>query len=44
MHLKRAALNKMKRAIENIIARTGSKYDLSYLKIKPEILEELQNG
>lgn len=42
-HLKRAALNKIKRAIENIIMRTGSKYDLGYLKIKLEILEELQN-
>jgi len=43
-HLKEAALNKMKRAIENIIARTGSKCDLDYLRIKTEILEELWNG
>jgi len=43
-HLKKAAFNKMKRAIENIVMRTGSKCDLSYLKIRPEIAQELQNG
>jgi coenzyme F420 hydrogenase subunit beta len=43
-HLRRAALNKMKRAIESIIVRTGSKDDLGYLKIKLEILEKLHNG
>jgi coenzyme F420 hydrogenase subunit beta len=43
-HLKGAALNKMKGAIENIIVRTGSKHDLGYLKIKFEILEKLHNA
>jgi coenzyme F420-reducing hydrogenase beta subunit len=42
-HLKRAAINKMKKAIEYIMVRTGSKCDLGYLKIKPEIHEKLRN-
>lgn len=37
-HLKMAALTKIKRAIQNITERTGSKEDFGYLKIKPEVL------
>lgn len=45
-HLKKAAFNKMKRAVENIMTRagSGSNRDLSYLKIRPEIVQELKNG
>jgi coenzyme F420 hydrogenase subunit beta len=39
--LKAAAYNKKKRAIENIIRRTGSKDDLLYLKGRPEIVKRL---
>ena len=40
-HLKEAALIKVGRAIKNIIERTGSKQDLGYLKVKPELLDTL---
>jgi coenzyme F420 hydrogenase subunit beta len=39
--LKAAAYNKRKRAIENIIQRTGSTDDLLYLKGRPEIVKRL---
>ncbi len=39
--LKAAAYNKKKRAIENILQRTGCKDDLLYLKGRPEIVERL---
>lgn len=40
-HLKEASLNKKRRAIDNIVNRSGSKQDLGYLKVKPEILKAL---
>jgi len=41
-HLKEAALNKMKRAIRSITELTGSKGDLGYLKITPDMLDKLR--
>jgi coenzyme F420 hydrogenase subunit beta len=39
--LERAALNKKKRALKNIIQKTGSVDDLSYLKVDIEIVKHL---
>lgn len=43
-HLKKATLNKIKRAIKNIVELTGSEQDLGYIKVKPELLEALLKG
>jgi coenzyme F420-reducing hydrogenase beta subunit len=40
-HLKGAALNKKKRALRNIIDKSGSSEDLLYLKLSEEALERL---
>ncbi len=40
-HLKEASLIKKRRAIDNIMKRSGSTQDLGYLKIKPEVLGAL---
>ncbi len=40
-HLKQAAALKKKRALKNIIARSGDKNDLLYLKIEPATLKKL---
>jgi coenzyme F420 hydrogenase subunit beta len=40
-HLEEAAQGKRKRALQNIIDRTGSKEDLLYLKLSDEALERL---
>jgi len=40
-NLKRASLNKKKRALSNIIARTGDKKNLLYLGISPGLAEKL---
>jgi len=40
-HLKGAALNKRKRALRNIIDKSGSSEDLLYLKLSEEALERL---
>ena len=40
-HLKKVTLIKIKRAIENITELTGSKQDLGYIKVKPEVLDAL---
>ena len=40
-NLKRAALNKMKRAITSITERTGSSEDLGYLILKPVLRDKL---
>ena len=39
--LKIAAFEKKKRAIKNLIQKTGSKDDLLYLKVQPEIVKQL---
>lgn len=41
VHLKKAALKKIKNNIQNLINLSGSKQDLRYLKIKEEILEKI---
>ena len=40
-HLKEAARGKRKRALRNIVDRTGSSEDLLYLKLSEEALERL---
>ena len=40
-HLKQAALTKKKRALGNIVDRTGSSEDLLYLKLSRKALERL---
>lgn len=40
-NLKRAALNKKKRALNNIIAKTGDKNDLLYVGLREDILDNL---
>jgi coenzyme F420 hydrogenase subunit beta len=40
-NLKRAALNKKKRALNNIIAKTGDKNDLLYVGLQEDILNKL---
>lgn len=40
-HLKEASLIKKRRAINNIVKRSGSMQNLGYLKIKPEMLDRL---
>lgn len=40
-NLKRASLNKKKRTISNIVAKTGDKKDLLYLGISPNLVDKL---
>jgi len=40
-HLKKATLNKIARAINNITNLTGSKQDFGYLAVKPEMKEKI---
>jgi len=40
-NLKRASLNKKKRALDSIIAKTGDKKNLLYLGISPGMAEKL---
>ena len=40
-HLQKAALDKAKRAVRNIVGLTGSRQDLGYLQVTPEIREKL---
>jgi len=41
IHLKKAALNKLKKAIRKITERTGSEQDFGYLKVRAEVAEAL---